>query len=148
VVNPGWGDSVQANKAGLLEVADVFVINKADRPGVEDTRRDLQLMLDLSALSDWRPPIVKTVGTDGTGVAELWDAVLQHRAYAEASGVLERRREQRTRGELREIVAARLEVRARELCTGTTYDELEQAVLDRALDPWAAADRLLEGVGG
>jgi LAO/AO transport system kinase len=148
VVNPGWGDSVQANKAGLLEVADVFVINKADRPGVEDTRRDLQLMLDLSALSDWRPPIVNTVGTDSTGVAELWEAVLQHRAYAEASGLLERRREQRTRGELREIVAARLEVRARQLCTGTTYDELEQAVLDHALDPWAAADRLLEGVGG
>jgi len=148
VVNPGWGDAVQANKAGLLEVADVFVINKADRPGVEDTRRDLQLMLDLSAASDWRPPIVKTVGTDSTGVTELWDAVLEHRAYAETSGLLDRRREQRTRGELRGIVAARLGVRARQLCTGATYDELEQAVLDRELDPWAAADRLLEGVGG
>ena len=56
VVNPGWGDAVQANKAGLMEIADVFVINKADRPGVDETRRDLELMLDLSDLGDWRPP--------------------------------------------------------------------------------------------
>src|SRR3954464_7220159 len=62
VVNPGWGDAVQANKAGLMEVADVFVINKADRPGVDQTRRDLELMLDLSDLGEWRPPIIPTVG--------------------------------------------------------------------------------------
>ena len=65
VVNPGWGDAVQANKAGLMEIADVFVINKADRPGVDETRRDLELMLDLSELGEWRPPIVPTVATDG-----------------------------------------------------------------------------------
>ena len=65
VVNPGWGDAVQANKAGLMEVADIFVINKADRPGVDQTRRDLELMLDLSDLGDWRPPIVPTVGSTG-----------------------------------------------------------------------------------
>src|SRR5690606_21939776 len=93
VVNPGWGDSVQANKAGLMEIADVFVVNKADRPGVEETRRDLEQMLELSELpSDaWRPPIVTTVATDGQGVAEVWDAVLAHRAHAEASGQLAQR---------------------------------------------------------
>ena len=69
VVNPGWGDSVQANKAGLMEIADVFVINKADRKGVEETRRDLEQMLDLSDLPHdaWRPPIVATVATTGDG---------------------------------------------------------------------------------
>ena len=72
VVNPGWGDGVQANKAGLLEIADVFVVNKADRPGVDDTVRDLAQMLDLGAARDWRPPIVRTVATDGEGVDELW----------------------------------------------------------------------------
>ncbi|MEA3217927.1 MAG: GTPase, partial [Acidimicrobiia bacterium] len=68
VVNPGWGDAVQANKAGLLEVADVFVINKSDRAGARETRRDLEQMLDLSQLSaGWRPPIIDTVATDATG---------------------------------------------------------------------------------
>ncbi len=91
VVNPGWGDSVQANKAGLMEIADVFVINKADRKGVDETRRDLEQMLDLSELpSDaWRPPIVPTVAPRAEGVPELWEAVSHHRAYAESSGQLQ-----------------------------------------------------------
>jgi LAO/AO transport system kinase len=147
VVNPGWGDAVQANKAGLLEVADVFVINKADRKGVDETRRDLELMLDLSELRGWRPPIVPAVATKGEGVEALWAAVLDHRAYADASGVLQERRAHRTAEELREIVAARLDRRARELCGGEAYAELERAVLERRLDPWAAADELLTDVG-
>ncbi len=81
VVNPGWGDAVQANKAGLLEIGDVFVINKADRAGVAETRRDLEQMLDLSALADWRPPIVATVAARNEGIGDLWDAVLAHRAH-------------------------------------------------------------------
>ena len=147
VVNPGWGDSVQANKAGLMEIADVFVINKADRKGVEETRRDLELMLDLSELDDWRPPIVATVAQSGDGVPELWDAVERHRAFAAGAGLLARRREQRLREELREIVARRLERRARELCTGERWDRLQVEVLDRVVDPWTAADRMLAGVG-
>ena len=70
VVNPGWGDAVQANKAGLLEIADVFVINKADRPGADETRRDLERMLDLTSAAGWRPPIVATTATGGDGVAD------------------------------------------------------------------------------
>ena len=87
------------------------------------------------------------MATDGTGVAEVWEAVEEHRQGTEKSGVLERRREERTRRELRQIVVQRLEVRARELCRGATYTELEQAVLDRELDPWAATDVLLGEVG-
>ena len=117
VVNPGWGDAVQANKAGLLEVADVFAINKADREGVESTRRDLQAMLDLTefAQGEWRPSVTATVGTTGEGVADLLDAVAAHRSAAEQSGDLAHRREVRRREELREIVERRLELRAREL---------------------------------
>ena len=124
VVNPGWGDSVQANKAGLMEIADVFVINKADRKGVDETRRDLEQMLDLSDLPHdaWRPPIVPTVGTSGDGVEALWDAVLAHRDYAESSGQLASRRAFRSREELREIVANRLGERARQICTGERWD--------------------------
>ncbi|MEK9837685.1 MAG: methylmalonyl Co-A mutase-associated GTPase MeaB [Ilumatobacter sp.] len=145
VVNPGWGDSVQANKAGLMEIADVFVINKADRSGVEETRRDLEQMLDLSELPNdaWRPPIVATVASTGDGVADLWDAVGHHRDFAEGSGVLAERRQFRLREEMREIVAARLRERARQVCTGERWDELTEEVLDRRVDPWTAADEML-----
>jgi LAO/AO transport system kinase len=149
VLNPGWGDSVQANKAGLMEIADVFVINKADRKGVDETRRDIEQMLELSDLSHdaWVPTIVPTIGSTGEGVPELWDAVLAHRAYAEASGQLRERRAFRLREELREIVARRLEQKARELCVGDEWETLQGEVLNRTTDPWAAADQMLRGVG-
>ena len=153
VVNPGWGDAVQANKAGLMEVADVFVINKADRPGVQETRRDLEQMLELSSETGerpddgWRVPIVPTVSTTGEGVTELWDAIGRHREHATASGELERRRRFRLGEELREIVARRLEQRA----AGGVY---RRTVGRRSptrsvagdLDPWTAADELLNPV--
>jgi LAO/AO transport system kinase len=148
VVNPGWGDSVQANKAGLMEIADVFVINKADRKGVEETRRDLEQMLDLSDLPHdaWRPPIVPTVASTGEGVPAMWDAVLAHREYAERSGQLAERRAYRSGEELREIIVNRLRERAREICTGERWDELTDAVVDHRTDPWTAADSMLAGV--
>ena len=148
VVNPGWGDSVQANKAGLLEIADVFVINKADRSGVDETRRDLEQMLDLSDLPHdaWRAPIVPTVGSTGEGVPELWEAVLSHRAHAEQSGQLAERRSFRSAEELREIVTNRLRERARTLCSGDRWDELSADVEQQRTDPWTAADEMLEGI--
>ena len=148
VLNPGWGDSVQANKAGLMEIADIFVINKADRKGVEETRRDVEQMLELSDLDHdaWRPPIIATVGNTGEGVPTLWDAIAEHRSIIETSGELLRRRQFRLREELREIVARRLEQRAREICTGDRWDTLQQGVLDRTIDPWSAADEMLRGV--
>ncbi|MEY3656686.1 MAG: hypothetical protein RL114_1044 [Actinomycetota bacterium] len=149
VLNPGWGDSVQANKAGLMEIADIFVINKADRKGVEETRRDIEQMLELSDLAHdaWRPPIIATVGNTGEGVVNLWDAVLEHRASIESSGELQKRRDFRLREELREIVARRLEQRAREICTGDKWETLQDGVLNRSIDPWSAADEMLKGVG-
>ena len=148
VVNPGWGDSVQANKAGLMEIADIFVINKSDRKGADETRRDLEQMLDLSDLphETWRPPIVAAVGTTGQGVPELWDAVLAHRDAITGSGVLADRREFRLREELRDIVARRLEQKAREICGGEHWDALQHEVLHRRLDPWGAADQMLAAV--
>jgi LAO/AO transport system kinase len=149
VVNPGWGDSVQANKAGLMEIADVFVINKADRKGADETRRDLEQMLDLSDLPHdaWRPPIMSVVATESKGVAEMWDTILAHRQFITDSGELARRRAFRLREELREIVARRLEQKARELATGEVWDDLQLQVLERRLDPWGAADRMLDGIG-
>ncbi|MGD9704959.1 MAG: methylmalonyl Co-A mutase-associated GTPase MeaB [Acidimicrobiia bacterium] len=150
VVNPGWGDSVQANKAGLMEIADIFVINKADRAGVSETRRDLEQMLDLSDLGHdaWRPPIIPTVASSGEGVDVLWKAVEDHRAATTANGELDRRRAFRIREELREIVTRRLEQRARELCTGERWERLQVGVVQRTTDPWSAADEMLAGIGG
>jgi LAO/AO transport system kinase len=149
VVNPGWGDSVQANKAGLMEIADVFVINKADRKGAEETRRDLEQMLDLSDLSHdaWRPPIVQTSAVSAEGVPEFWDTVIQHREFIQANGILAKRRAFRLREELSEIVQRRLELRARDICTGEQWGKLQQQVLDHVIDPWAAADDMLKGIG-
>ncbi len=150
VVNPGWGDSVQANKAGLMEIADIFVINKADRKGVDETRRDLEQMLELSNLAAdaWHPPILPVVATSGEGVIEYWSAVVAHRAAIEASGELTRRRQFRLGEELREIVARRLEQRARQLTTGERWDRLQADVAAHVIDPWTAADEMLDGVGG
>jgi LAO/AO transport system kinase len=145
VVNPGWGDAVQASKAGLLEVADVFVVNKADREGAAETRRDLEGMLDLGArpADAWRPPVLEAVATTGRGVEEVWAAVQQHRAPLEGTGELTRRRERRLVDELRAIVARRLEERARQLLGSEGLDRLEGDVVGRTLDPWAAADEVL-----
>jgi len=151
VVNPGWGDAVQANKAGLMEVADVFVINKADRAGLQETRRDLQQMLELSsetaerADDGWQVPIVATVSTSGEGVEELWDAVCRHRQHAGESGELERRRRFRRGEELREILARRLEQRARETVGEAQWASLAERVGAGDADPWTAADEMLGG---
>ena len=148
VVNPGWGDSVKANKAGLLEIADLFVVNKADRPGADDAERDLHQMLELGAHREWMPPILRTVATDGQGIEELWDGIGRHRAYLEESGELARRRRDRLHDEVRAIVLARLaaEVDARVASDGG-FDALLARVDARELDPYAAAEVMLAASG-
>jgi LAO/AO transport system kinase len=143
VVNPGWGDGVQAAKAGLLEIADLFVVNKADRPGADETRRDLDGMLDLGGELDWRPPILTTVATEGTGVAELWDALRAHREFLESNGLVDARRRTRVRDELRAILADALRERAAALGSGERFDALVDRVVARDIDPFAAAADLL-----
>jgi LAO/AO transport system kinase len=142
VVNPGWGDAMQANKAGLLEVADVFVINKADRAGVRETRRDLDQMLELGGDHRWRPPILETVATDGTGVAELWDAVVHHRSFLDSAGLHERRRA-RMRVELDKVLAAMLRSRVGALAHGDAYERQVDSLLAGTTDPYRAATELL-----
>jgi len=143
VLNPGWGDAVQANKAGLMEIADVFVVNKADRPGVSEAVRDIEQMLELGGARDWRPPVVRTVGTTGEGVDELWQVLLDHRSAATASGELAERAAERQADELHRILAERLLAKARALGTGAAFDDLLAEVSARRLDPWSAVDWLL-----
>lgn len=141
VVNPGWGDAVQAAKAGLMEIADVFVVNKADRNGTRQAVRELAQMLELSQ-AEWKPEVIQTIATKGEGIDDLWDAIARHRAYQEEKGLLAARRRRRLQREIKEIVAERyrrkLETEASELLDSLT-DEVEA----RKLDPYAAADRLI-----
>jgi LAO/AO transport system kinase len=145
VVTPGWGDAMQASKAGLLEVADVFVINKADRPGVREARRDLEQMLDLARPGAWRPEIVDTTATAGEGVAELWRVVARHREHLVSSGQLPVRRTDRVAQELRRVLLARTEVRVDELVAGEEFATAVKALAAGELDPYGAADGLLGG---
>jgi LAO/AO transport system kinase len=144
VVNPGWGDAVQAAKAGLMEIADVFVVNKADRAGANEAVRDLEGMLDLAGSLPWRPPVVCTTATTGDGIDELWDVIRDHRGFLEAEDKVAARRRDRQVAELRAIVRAQLEARADELTRGDGFERLVDDVLARRRDPYGAVDELLD----
>jgi GTPase len=147
VVTPGWGDSVQANKAGLMEIADVFVVNKADRPGAGAARRDLEAMLDLSNLEGWRPPVIEAVAEDGQGVAEVWDAVMAHRDRL-AGPALQERRRHRLERELDRIILRRIDERVGDRRGQPAYVAVVEEMASRRVDPYEAADRLLEVAAG
>jgi len=143
VVNPGWGDEVQANKAGLLEIADVLVVNKADRAGADATVRDLERMLHLGSARPWTPAVVTTVATDGIGLDSLWDVICAHRRHLDDSGEGARRRAQRRMAEVRERVRHLLS-RATTTAEGTPAGrELLELVSAGSLDPVTAAARLI-----
>jgi LAO/AO transport system kinase len=147
VLNPGWGDAVQAAKAGLLEVADLFAVNKADRPGAADTVRDLEGMLELAGERSWRPPVVCTTATTGEGVDALWDAITAHRQHLEGSGEAETRRRERLRAEVRTIVAEQLHGRAEALCHGNRFEAILDDVTEGVRDPYDAADAVMDAAG-
>jgi LAO/AO transport system kinase len=150
VVTPGWGDAMQANKAGLLEVADIFVINKADRPGVREARRDLEQMLDLSASTERRPPIVETVAATGQGADALWAEVARHRRHLSAGGDLAGRRAARLGQELRRVLTATLLHSLEETIGGDRFAGAVSELVEGRSDPYEAAERLLahRGDGG
>jgi LAO/AO transport system kinase len=152
VVAPGWGDAVQAAKAGILEVADVFAVNKADRDGVNDAVRDLNLMLRMGDHGDWVPPVVRTSTVTGEGVDELWEAIEKHRAHLESTGGLEARRRARALAELENMVAATLRARAAAFLSGGEGADLVEALVTGKMDPYRAGatlvDRITKGKPG
>ena len=144
VVNPGWGDAIQTAKAGLMEIADVFVVNKADRPGVRETTQELTRMLEL-AEADWKPEIVQTTATKSEGIEELWTAVEKHRARQEETGRLESRRRTRTQREIKRIVAERYRRRVEEELA-PLLSEMTHEVTARRIDPYEAAGLLMDAL--
>jgi GTPase len=147
---PGMGDGIQAAKAGILEVADVFVVNKADRDGADATARDLKYMISLGRRDregpSWRPPIVKTVAAKGEGVGELVEAIDAHHAWMTEHGELERRRANRAASEVEAIAVAQLRSRIGDLRGGAALEQLAKRVAIGELDPYSAADHLIEGL--
>ena len=143
VVNPGWGDSIQAAKAGLLEIGDVFVVNKADRPGAHEAVTDLNRMLDVGPERAWRPRVVTTIATDGTGLGELMTAIADHRHHLVETGALDQLRRNRALREIEAAVRAGLRRRA-------TFNHAGDATLDRVvareIDPWSAAEGVVDAL--
>lgn len=146
---PGMGDGIQAAKAGILEIGDVFVVNKADREGADATVRDIRHMISLGDRSEpnlWRSPVLKTVAARGDGVAEVMAAIDDHFAWMEASGALRDRRVRRAVDEIEAIAIQALRIRIGDLRHGNRVDELAAQVVDGSSDPYAAADQVVEAL--
>lgn len=145
VVNPGWGDAVQANKAGLMEIADIFVVNKADRPGAADTENEIQSMLQLSGTRrhGWTPPVVRTSAVSGAGVEELWRHVGEHRKLLESEDLRIHRTDERMRAELRRLIKRRVDHAVRRSLEGPSFDDAFRDVRSGVLAPAEAASKLL-----
>jgi LAO/AO transport system kinase len=166
---PGLGDDVQAIKAGVLEIADILVVNKADREGAEHTRRALQMMLDLGDSqrlrhhgrtitvaevdvglppeSDWQPLICSTVAVRGEGVPELIEAISDHRRYLEDSGVWAERERERAVAELERLLREQLLRRLTGRIGPTAIEQAIAKIVARQLDAHTAADELLADAG-
>lgn len=152
VVTPGMGDAVQANKAGLLEVADVFVVNKADQPGASDARRDLELMLELSHVTgqedaDYRPPIVMVDALTGTGIDETHDAIAAHRDHLVSSGALHARRRRRARFELASRASLHFEDRLQATLASPAVTGIIDAMAAGSASPGDGLDVLTAALG-
>jgi LAO/AO transport system kinase len=143
VLAPGFGDAVQVAKAGILEVADLFAVNKADKDGAGNVARDLRQMLHLGEARPWSVPVLMTVAQRGDGVGELVAQIAAHRSYLESSGELERRRRLRAGREIEEIALADLRAELGELGQGEALDGLAEQVAAGKLGPYAAAEQLL-----
>ena len=143
---PGMGDGIQAAKAGILEIGDIYVVNKADRDGADQVRRDLRNMIALAERSDdsWKQPIVQTVAQTGLGVGDVVVAIAEHRAWLEVSGELDRRRVRRARDEIEAIAVTALRSRWGDVHARTELDVLAEQVAAGDSDPYAAADSLLD----
>ncbi len=146
LVAPGMGDGIQAAKAGILEVADVFVVNKADREGAERTARELRYMISLGRREhsgpSWRPPVVRTIADKGQGITEVIEAIGAHRDWMATCGELERRRTDRARSEVEAIALQALRERLGQL-RGDALAAVAERVVAGELDSYAAADVLI-----
>jgi len=148
---PGMGDGIQAAKAGILEVADIFVVNKADRDGADQTVRDLRYMLSLGSRRErdgsiWKAPIVRTIASKGEGIDEVVATLDQHREWMAQSGERDRRRQLRARAEIEAITLEQMRIRIGDIRGSGNLPELAKRVVAGELDPYTAAEELMDTV--
>jgi LAO/AO transport system kinase len=148
VTMPSTGDTIQVMKAGIMEIGDIFVVNKADQEGADKTVIELESMLMLGYQSrDWIPPIVRTVATNGDGIEELWDKIQEHQKFLSQHSRLKERRLAQIKGEIHNIITEKVEKKIWDgLMTDTRFMELLEKVGSRELDPYTAADSLWEAL--
>ena len=147
VLVPGLGDDIQAIKAGILEIGDVFCINKCDRDGADRLNVEIEMMLDLGEAQNWRPPIERTIANKDQGVADVVKSLGEHRKYLEESGILEERRRERTRAEMIEMIHVRISrhVMNNVVATGEFGNYVEQ-VYERNNDPFTVVDSIVGNI--
>jgi LAO/AO transport system kinase len=146
---PGMGDGIQAAKAGILEIGDVFVVNKADRDGADATVRDIRHMISLGDRTEpglWRPPVVKTVASQSDGFDEVMEAIDKHVAWMESNGTLRERRVRRAGDEIEAIAIRSLRSRMGDLRHGEGVEALAADVVDGQTDPYTAADQVVDAL--
>jgi LAO/AO transport system kinase len=145
---PGLGDDVQALKAGLLEVADILVVNKADRPGASQTTRALQVTLEMghsgADSEEWQPPVLQTVALDGTGVEAVLDAADSHRACLEQTGLMARRERDRAQVDLMRLLERELVDRLTHRVGVAALEKWVDRIVARESDPYTAVEKLLD----
>jgi LAO/AO transport system kinase len=147
VLTPAGGDSVQTIKAGIMEIADIFVVNKADLPGADRTCSEISMMLDLGSSRQWRPPIVRTITLDGNGLDNLYQAIMQHKAYLEESGQLEKARKERIRRDVIDLIEYKIKGAVWDQVTGSDeFDDVVGRIMSRETDPYTAAVEILGGI--
>jgi LAO/AO transport system kinase len=148
---PGMGDGIQAAKAGIFEIADIFVVNKADREGADQTVRELKYLISLGRRGNvgpsWRPPVICTVATKADGIDELAGAIEQHRAWMRDHGELDARRQRRAESEIEAIALAQLHGKLGDLLRGSGLRGLAKRVVVGELDVYRAADELINELG-
>lgn len=143
---PGLGDEIQALKAGIMEIGDIFLVNKADREGADRLLTELSLMLDLNpSASPWRPPIIKTVATMGEGIAEVTEKILEHRQFLEKGKGLQQKRNERARGEIINLIEQEISKYIHKMLKyDLSFDRVIEQVVARKKDPYSYAQKVTE----
>ena len=147
VMVPGLGDDIQAIKAGIMEIGDVFAINKADLDGADRTKIEIEMMLDLNENKAWRPPVCKVVAVENSGMDILLGHIQEHRTYLSESGELVKRRARNIRNELMDLVRDRvMEFITRETGKKLTVDDLVQRIVAKDMDIYSAVEYIMEAI--
>jgi LAO/AO transport system kinase len=143
---PGMGDEIQALKAGIMEIGDIFVVNKADREGADRLVADLTMMLDLNpSASPWRPPIIKTIATMGEGMAEVTEKILEHRQFLEKGKGLQQKRNERARGEIINLIEQEISKYIHKMLKyDLSFDQVIEQIVARKKDPYSYARKITE----